>query len=317
MVLFDLPWNPNLVEQRIGRLDRIGRSIPVEIVMFRPPTGLGAQIADLYESLGLFREPLGGLELELKRAQTAIEELALSDDESIAASATEAFEGVIETAREARDRINDAAYQELHREPFKADMGEAILARIPEDLESEMESVIIAACEQFGLKVESHRGVARYSMKFGSRARIDALPGVPDDANYLGSFSRSEAVESENIDFFSSGHPLIEGLLAHLEDSPLGRVALLDSSPGPDGTKGFGVLAIYKDGPLFDAVAFDLKGRERPEWAEHLTKGSLRSKPVKREQWVEANGWAEMIGKMGQLFKDRGRPVAVAAFRLT
>ena len=25
LVLFDLPWNPMLVEQRIGRLDRIGR----------------------------------------------------------------------------------------------------------------------------------------------------------------------------------------------------------------------------------------------------------------------------------------------------
>ncbi len=314
MVLFDLPWNPNLVEQRIGRLDRIGRSIPVEIVMFRPPNGLGAAIADLYESLGLFREPLGGLELELKRAQAAIEELALSDAEEDAAVA---FAPVIETAREARHRINDAAYHELHREPFKAEMGEAILARIPEDLESEMESVIVAACEQFGLKLEAHRGVARYSVKFGSRARIDALPGVPDGANYLGSFSREEAVESENIDFYSSGHPLIEGLLAHLEDSERGRVGLLDASAGPDGGRGFGVLAIYKDGPQFEAVAFDLKGRERPEWAEHLTQGSLRSKPVKREQWVEAAGWPEMIAKMAELFRDRGRPVAVAAFRLT
>jgi ATP-dependent helicase HepA len=32
LVLFDLPWTPALVEQRIGRLDRIGRRIPVDIV---------------------------------------------------------------------------------------------------------------------------------------------------------------------------------------------------------------------------------------------------------------------------------------------
>src|SRR5256885_13226222 len=31
LVLYDLPWKPSLVEQRIGRLDRIGRRIPVEI----------------------------------------------------------------------------------------------------------------------------------------------------------------------------------------------------------------------------------------------------------------------------------------------
>ena len=40
LVLFDLPWKPSVVEQRIGRLDRIGRRIPVEIVYFRPPRGI-------------------------------------------------------------------------------------------------------------------------------------------------------------------------------------------------------------------------------------------------------------------------------------
>ena len=42
LVLFDLPWKPSIVEQRIGRLDRIGRRIPVEIVYFRPPSGIGS-----------------------------------------------------------------------------------------------------------------------------------------------------------------------------------------------------------------------------------------------------------------------------------
>ena len=37
LVLFDLPWKPTIVEQRIGRLDRIGRRIPVDVVYFRPP----------------------------------------------------------------------------------------------------------------------------------------------------------------------------------------------------------------------------------------------------------------------------------------
>ena len=40
LVLFDLPWKPSVVEQRIGRLDRIGRRIPVDIVYFRPPAGV-------------------------------------------------------------------------------------------------------------------------------------------------------------------------------------------------------------------------------------------------------------------------------------
>src|SRR4029079_4410447 len=42
LVLYDLPWKPSTVEQRIGRLDRIGRRMPVEIISFRPPHGIGA-----------------------------------------------------------------------------------------------------------------------------------------------------------------------------------------------------------------------------------------------------------------------------------
>jgi len=61
LVLFDLPWKPTVVEQRIGRLDRIGRRDPVEIVYFRPAGGIVADVVRLYESLGLFREPLAGL----------------------------------------------------------------------------------------------------------------------------------------------------------------------------------------------------------------------------------------------------------------
>ncbi len=65
LVLFDLPWKPSIVEQRIGRLDRIGRRIPVDVVYFRPPGGIGADVVLLFEALGLFREPLAGLEPHL------------------------------------------------------------------------------------------------------------------------------------------------------------------------------------------------------------------------------------------------------------
>ena len=77
LVLFDLPWNPMTVEQRIGRLDRIGRDQPTEIVYFRPPGGFGRAWSSLYESLGLFREPLGGLERELRHVAREVEAMAL------------------------------------------------------------------------------------------------------------------------------------------------------------------------------------------------------------------------------------------------
>ena len=77
LILFDLPWKPTVVEQRIGRLDRIGRHLPVEIVYFRPPGGIGADVVRAFETLGVFREPLAGLEPQLAHVEGAIEEIAL------------------------------------------------------------------------------------------------------------------------------------------------------------------------------------------------------------------------------------------------
>jgi ATP-dependent helicase HepA len=72
IVLFDLPWDPILVEQRIGRLDRISREIPVEIFYFVPAGGVGAQVAHLYESLGMFTQPLGGLDRSLGQVRDSL-----------------------------------------------------------------------------------------------------------------------------------------------------------------------------------------------------------------------------------------------------
>lgn len=312
IVLFDLPWNPAVVEQRIGRLDRIGRRIPVEIVYFRPADDLTSEVARLYESIGLFEEPLGGAMRELALVEPAIENLAADP----AADPAVAFDGVVREARAGRDRIREAAYQELHRDPFRPAAGASILARLPEDLDEQTESVVLAAADRLELNVESHRDGMRYSIEHGHGARVESLPGVPPGSSWLGTFDREEAVRDEGIDFFASGHPLVEGILEHLEESPEGRVALIHGKAPAGVAGGLGVLALYKNGPRFEARALDAEGNERPEWAEALTRLPLRSRRIRPESWTEQPGWPEFVRSLGRALESHGRPVAVAAVRL-
>jgi len=315
-VLFDLPWNPMLVEQRIGRLDRIGRKTPVEIVYFHPPSGLGATIAELYDELGIFRQPLGGQERELATVESAVIDLALSDTRP----RTSHFSGLVDEARLTFDRTQEAAYHELHREPFRAGMAEGILSRVPGALQEQVRKVVLGVSEMLDLHVEKQRGVARYSIEFGTHARVESVPGVPGSASFLGTFDREEGVEHENIDFYASGHPLVEGLMAHLEESPQGRVALIDASPGQGDEELFGLLAIYREarheGPRTHAVAFDVSGRERPEIAERLTRSPLRSRRLKAEAWTGQPEWPSLIRSLAGHLTGRGDPVALAAFRI-
>jgi ATP-dependent helicase HepA len=311
LVLYDLPWNPMKVEQRIGRLDRIGRVHPVEILYPRPPSGVGARVVELYESLGVFRRPMGGIERELAGVEAAVERMALAEGELPDAFG---FHEIVAEAEIAYDRIQEAAHRELHRDPYRPEMAETILSRVPEDLEELTREVILAAAEQLRLHVEDHRDGTRHSVELGTAARVLSLPGVAPGSSFLGTFDREEAVRDETIDFFASGHPLVEGVLAWLDESADGRVGLLHASG--HGEDGFGLLALYRHGPGFEAVAVDAHGRERPEWARMLVCRPLRSRRVKPESWTSQPGWPGLIRSLAQRLVSRGRPVLVAAFRL-
>jgi ATP-dependent helicase HepA len=306
LVLFDLPWSPLVAEQRIGRLDRIGRRLPVEVSYFVPPEGTGRDAARLFAELGLFREPLAGLEPELARVEAALEVAALTPAGVLS---PERFGAIVEGARKAQSRVREAAWREMHRDPYRAGMAESILARVPTDLDLLHEEVVTAAGERLSLHVEPHAGHA-FSIELGHHALVDSLPGVPAGVSFLGTFDREEAVADERLDFFASGHPLVEGLLAHLEESPLGRVAVLGVAFGAE--RGLGLLALYKDGPVAEAVAVDASGRPRPDWAAALRQRPLRTRHPPNALLREP-GWSATIrGMAARLDPDR-RPAALAA----
>jgi ATP-dependent helicase HepA len=307
LVLFDLPWRPSVVEQRIGRLDRIGRRIPVEIVYFRPPTGIGLDVARLFEKLGLFHEPLAGLEPQLMHVEGALEEIALDPWGSLS---VERLDALVSEAHAARTRIREAAYQQLHRDPYRADMGPGILARVPAELDALNEEIVVRACARLGFTIERPRGHRVYSMEIGSGALVDGLPGVPCGTSYLGTFDREEAVERETIDFFASGHPLTEGIFAHYDESALGRVARLEIEIGRERAEG--LVAVYKDGLTFEIVALDSTGRNRPEWAAAFRRRPLGARPMSDEA-NDAVDWEALVPRLGKRLDAARRPHALAA----
>jgi hypothetical protein len=101
LINYDLPWNPMRVEQRIGRIDRIGQSAKVIHIwnLFHTRTIDERIIKRLYERLRIFEQALGGLEAVLgeeiakltadllSRNLTAEEEDRLIDQRTLAIEA--------------------------------------------------------------------------------------------------------------------------------------------------------------------------------------------------------------------------------------
>jgi ATP-dependent helicase HepA len=308
LVLFDLPWKPTVVEQRIGRLDRIGRRMPVDVVYFRPPSGIGSDVVRLFEALGLFREPLAGLEPQLAHVEGALEDLAL---DPLASLSGERFEALVGEAHAARTRIRDAAYQQLHRDPYRSEMADGILARVPKELDALNEEVVVTACIGLGFTVERPRGRRIFAIELGSGALVDGLPGVPGGSSYVGTFDREEALEEETLDFFASGHPLVEGIFAHFEESALGRVARFEITIGRD--RGEGLVAVYKDGPAFEVVVIDSTGRARPGWAAAFRQRPILARQITDAPTIEDRTWMRMVRRLGPLLEPARRPHALAA----
>ena len=204
---------------------------------------------------GLFREPLAGLEPQLAPVEGALESIALDPD----ASLTDArFTALIGDAHAARTRIREAAYQQLHRDPYRPEMAPGILARVPKELDELNQEVVVTASIGLGFSIAHPPGHRVFSIELASGAQVDGLPGVPAGSGYVGTFDREEAVANESIDFFASGHPLVEGIFAHYEDSALGRAVRFEIKMGTE--IGAGLVAIYKDGRAFEVVAIDVAG---------------------------------------------------------
>lgn len=309
MVHYDLPWDPVELEQRIGRLDRIGRRSPVEIVYFKHPSA-GPDLARLYERLGLFEQPAAGLDTALAPVRPAIEAAAAGtgplDEEAVVAQ--------VEAARDAEGRDLSRVF---YRDAFRPDLAESILEVVPDDLEEKTRVYCVGAAEDLGFECVDKAGEALYYIEFGANSKIDSLPGVMGGSRFLGTFDRDEAVRMEEAEFFANGHALVEGLLLELEDGIRGRACLMEIA-ATDTLRGAGLLCIYKDGPVWSGHVVEANGTARPEWVEPVLGALAQARRVRVEDWgVGGESWAEGIRALAAEIEAPGKLIAAAFFRTT
>jgi ATP-dependent helicase HepA len=234
-------------------------------------------VALLYEALGIFREPLGGLDRSLGHVEEAIRKAAVLPSPSLDIPA------VIRETREARALMNRALYHDLHRNRYLPERAAGILSRIPPDLQERTARVVLGACRQLGFETVAKPEPLTYYIEFGPEATIEHLPGVPEGSRWLGTFDRELAVARETLDFFASGHPLVEGILMELEDGHRGQTALLDVvAPGRTGG---GLVAVLGKGAEFEVRVMDFEGRPKPEWAPFFAEGSHLAQSARPADW--------------------------------
>ena len=275
MVHYDLPLDPVQLEQRIGRLDRIGREKDVEIVYFRCQKAR-PDVAGLFERLDLFARPSAGLD-------AALEGLAARLSEAVEKRRKIDADAVAEEVERARAESVQDLPRVVYSDAYAAADAERILAQIPEGLEQGMRKFVLGAANDLGVKIVDKGGEALYYLELGTSLTVEAIPGVPEESRWLGTFDRGEAIAKDELEFYASGHPLVEGLLLELADGPRGRAAFFELPH--EELRGGGLLCVFKSAARWFPIVVDAGGQLRPDLIERVIEGLPAARPAKLEDW--------------------------------
>ncbi len=300
LVNYDLPWNPMVVEQRIGRIDRWGQESDVVRIhnLVIEGTVEDRILERLYSRIGIFEQSLGDLEAIMGET---VHRLSI---EYLRGELTPA-----ESARKVEEAEQAVAKNQLLQEELERKAGD--LFGHEDFIRDEMErvkrlgrfvtrSALLSMIDGFlksshpGLQVWSEEQDV-YGVRLTDALRRDLRDNSPDgnawrdrqrSGNLLFTMDGALAFKRPDLDLVNASHPLTKSALAALKDKATeaaARVACATLSVSPSeeeaAYEGWVLLAIYAqetDGirkrRLLDPVAWSNRTATTldPELAERL-----------------------------------------------
>jgi superfamily II DNA/RNA helicase len=225
MVNYDLPWNPNRIDQRIGRLHRYGQDETVKIHnLFVDETRESEILERLLEKIDEIESQLG---LSSDVLGLVLDDFNLEDEIMTAVASHKEVDDVIEEVEQhitANQADVTAAQEQLTAAEHESDEAETkkireLIARSEENtvLGDEVRQLLRQFFAEFGGTLRKETGTEEPVLFHVEPPKI--LQGNSVDAVYEQvTFDRETAVENPKSEFMSIEHELVEALLAFCSD---------------------------------------------------------------------------------------------------
>lgn len=224
LVLFDLPLNPDLLEQRIGRLDRIGQTETIKI--HAPYFKLSAQerLFNWYhQALDAFNTTCpAGAQIYNKHQTELLHNLNLS------ACSTEDFKIFIDNCQQNYTNLNNAMHEGRDRlleySSCRLDIAKKLQRKIETfEQQSTLKSYMSDLFDCYGVNMEEHK-VGSYIIS-PAEHMIGQFPGLNDDAMTI-TFDREVALIHDDIHFLSWDHPMVLNGIDMLISNEMGNTSV-------------------------------------------------------------------------------------------
>ena len=243
LVLFDLPLDAALVEQRIGRLDRIGQTKDIVVhVPYVKGSGQEVMFRWYNEGLNAFGAPLmSGGELFLKYTDSLIE--ALADPrhalESFVKDVIPQVRKDCEAIRKNIEKGRDRLLEYNSRNPEKAKEITDEILRV--DAQSDLRELMLESLHNRGLDIDRSAIDGCSVITQGPQIEDGTIAGMPsrgfvaaqsedeeqgsDNICLTATFDRDVAMVHDEVDFLSLEHPLAQGTIDYETGANHGVVA--------------------------------------------------------------------------------------------
>ena len=221
LILFDLPLNPDLLEQRIGRLDRIGQTQTIQIhVPWLEHTAQAVMQQWYHEGLGAFEHICpAGQTVFTAVADTLLEAIRHPEDMAV----------LIAQSRELNQSLNAALHRGRDRlleySSCRPATANALKTRAEAmDSDTHLFGYLEQLCDCYGIDMEPH-STGSHILQPGEHMQASSFPGLRDEGMTF-TCDRSIALANEDREFISWEHPLITGATDMVLSNETGNCAM-------------------------------------------------------------------------------------------
>jgi ATP-dependent helicase HepA len=220
LILFDLPLNPDLLEQRIGRLDRIGQLGDVNLHVPYYIASAQEKLLSWYrDALAIFSQPCTVGNVLMQEFEPAL--LAALEHQGNEAAFAELIQAAAEKSEQLQISLRNGRNRLLEMNSCHPQRAAELISSLETEQRSEsLADYIGILADQFGLEHEDHSDNA-IILRPGDHMITESFPHLPEDG-ITGTFDRERALSREDMAYFSWEHPLVSSAMDLVMSSDFG-----------------------------------------------------------------------------------------------
>jgi len=271
LVLFDLPLNPDLLEQRIGRLDRIGQTQTIKIHAPYFEHSAQQRLFNWYHNaLDAFNTTCpAGAQIYIQNQERLNQYLDINN------CTENEFEIFVEQCQQQYNELNQVMHEGRDRlleySSCRKDIANRLKSKIETfEQQSMLKPFMTDLFDCYGVNIEEHK--AGTYILTPAEHMIGQFPGLSEDGMTV-TFDRNVALSHDDMHFLTWDHPMVLNAIDMLLSNEMGNTSVCS-------VKATTMSAQFQPGQLFIQTVHILNLEIPPQYQQHINSQQLQALPV-------------------------------------